>query len=280
MELFVKCQLENYIKTLMVEISRRLVRRLIGSSSRLYKAGSLFLDFIAVAQKDGIRTWLDLKKVAADGSENRSPVPVTLRNLRHPIFMRPGTADAPTVINNIIREEYGNFQPTGQPQWMIDAGAYIGDTAAYFLSRFPELKIIALEPHAYHYEMAARNLAPYGDRAILMRKGLWIDDQDQLFGGEGTGAALQDKGVAVECVCVPTLLRNFSIGQIDILKMDIEGAEKAIFTAKPEQWLGRVNLLIIEIHGPEILSVVSQALSRGNFAMKQYRSVWYCRPIS
>jgi predicted O-methyltransferase YrrM len=100
------------------------------------------------------------------------------------IFIRPGTPDVSTIINNVIREEYGHFSYAGDPQWMVDAGAYIGDTAAYFLSRFPRFRVIALEPNPPAFAMASQNLKPYGERVILMKKGLWVDDQNVLFGGE------------------------------------------------------------------------------------------------
>uniref|UniRef100_A0A7C3SKB3 Methyltransferase FkbM domain-containing protein n=1 Tax=Desulfobacca acetoxidans TaxID=60893 RepID=A0A7C3SKB3_9BACT len=39
---------------------------------------------------------------------------------------------------------------------------------------------------------------------------------------------MQDKGFAIECISIPTILKQFSLDRVDILKMDIEGAEKAI----------------------------------------------------
>lgn len=136
--------------------------------------------------------------------------------------------------------------------------------------------MIALEPNPPAYELAFQNLKAYAERAILIKKGLWASDQNLLFGGDTTGASIQDKGFAIECVSMPTILKEYSIDRIDILKMDVEGAEKTIFAAKPEEWLNRVGLLIIEIHGREIFNAVSTVLRRSNFNMRQYRSVWYC----
>ena len=85
------------------------------------------------------------RKPAAAGVE---PMQIKFTNLDHPITVRPGTDDATTVISTVVREEYGQLQLTGDPLVMIDAGAYIGDTSAYFLSRFKGLRIFALEPSA------------------------------------------------------------------------------------------------------------------------------------
>ncbi len=35
---------------------------------------------------------------------------------------------------------------------------------------------------------------------------------------------------------------------IDILKLDIEGAEAELFCANYENWLGKTNVIIIELH--------------------------------
>lgn len=260
-----------------MEIVRRLVRRIIGHS-QIYRAGATIIDFFSVIQKNDINTWRTLRKLQRPTPTSTSPTPVTLKNLRYPLLVRSGTKDAETIINNVIREEYGQFKPNKEPKWMIDAGAYIGDTAAYFLSRFSNLKVIALEPHPYNYEMASQNLKPYGEQAILLRKGLFSADQVLAFGGDGTGASIKGSGYEIECTSVLSLMDQYAIPKIDILKMDIEGAEEAIFLSNPAAWLARTDLLIIEIHGQDIHSLVFKVLSENDFSMRQYRSVWYCRP--
>ena len=208
-----------------------------------------------------------------------SPVPISFRNLQYPILVRPGTIDINTVINNVIREEYGQFQPVSEPKWMIDAGAYIGDTSAYFLSRFPYLKVIALEPHPKSYEISCKNLTPYGERVVLLNKGLWARDQKLKFGGVFSEACIQDEGWEIDCISLPTILEQFSIPRINILKMDIEGAEAALFSSHPEEWLDRIDLLIVEIHGQKNMEVVLSTLKKYHFSIKKFRSVFYCSPV-
>jgi len=262
-----------------MEKIRRLIRERIGYDSISYRTGAKFLNFISVVWKEGMSTWQTLNKLQSQNSEPASPVSVGLRKLKYPIQLRPNTADAGTVINNVIREEYGKFSPAKAPEWLIDAGGYIGDTASYFLSRFPTLKAIVLEPNPPSFEMALHNLEPYGTRATLLNKALWTSDGTLQFGGSSTGASVQDKGIEVDGISIPTLLDKFSISRLDILKMDIEGAEKLIFE-KPDEWLHRVDLIIIEIHGSETLSFISHILQEHQFSMKQYRSVWYCERTS
>lgn len=259
------------------ESLRRLVRRMLGYNSLLYRAGSKMFDFFSVAGKEGMRTWFALQRISNSDSQATGPVAVTLSNLLHPVNLRPNSMDAKTVIDSIVREEYGQFRPDNEPVWMIDAGAYIGDTAAYFLSRFPKLQIVALEPNHPSYEMASINLRPYGDRVVVLRKGLAARDGMVPFGGESTAASIHGTGAEIECVSLPTLLKQYAMPRIDILKMDIEGAEEDIFLEHPESWLGYVDNLLMELHGPRAEKTVLSALERNGFTAAQYRSVWYCR---
>jgi len=138
------------------------------------------------------------------------------------------------------------------------------------------LSVIPLEPNPESYIMAKRNLEPYGERSILLKKGLFSNESVHFFSGSGTAASISSSGFEIECTTIPSLMENYSIPRIDILKMDIEGAEEAIFKSKPENWLNRIELLIIEIHGANIESLIYRVLNENGFSMKQYRSVWYC----
>jgi FkbM family methyltransferase len=259
-----------------METLRQTVRGILKPDSRLYKGAASFIDFLSTISKDGFETWRILKELE-EGNKDDPPRPVTFRNLTYPIFIRPGTQDAHTIINNVIREEYGKVTPASPPKWMIDAGAYTGDTTAYFLSKFPDLKIVALEPNPPTFEMAVLNLKPYGERAVLLQKGLYVTDGVSFFSGDSTGASIGKSGFKIDCTTILFLIEKYSIPHIDILKMDIEGAEEAIFGSKPEEWLNLVDMLMIEIHGSHIEPMIKRVLTDNGFSMKQYRSIWYCQ---
>lgn len=265
-----------------MEFVRSSVRDLIGYRHPLYKLAAAALDCFATVKKEGLKAWLMLRKLRyqKEGSCGQSSeVSLNLRSLQHPISVRPGTSDVETLMNNILREEYGVFDFVESPSWMIDAGSYIGDTSAYFLSRFPSLQVISLEPAPSSYELASKNLKPYGERSHLQNIGLSFEEAVVKFSGSNTGAAIGDSDSAIDVTCktIPSLLEEYNIGKLDILKLDIEGAEKSIFLSEPESWLSLVDLIIIEIHGPDIEEIVSEVLLRNNFSMKRFRSVWFCK---
>ena len=265
-------------KKLSMEFLRRIFRRMIGANSWLYTAIATCLDFLMTLQKEDLKTWYVLRKLNRLNTGTGSYQAVQFKNLVHPIFLRPGTRDAATVMNNIIREEYGQVKARKESTWMIDAGAYIGDTAAYFLSNYPGLNVIALEPGEESHTMAARNLKDYGSRSILLKKGLYSADQVCRFDGNNTGAGISGSGYEIKCISLPTLIQIYSIPRIDILKMDIEGAEEQVFLENPASWLRLTDLLLIEIHKPHILGLISTVLRENNFSMRLHRTVWYCQP--
>lgn len=233
-------------------------------------------DSLAILRSDGFSTWRTLRGLRRHSYAARSATPVRMKQLRHPFYIRPGTVDFGAVVNNVCREEYGQVACNQAPAWMIDAGAYIGDTTAYFLSRYSSLRAVALEPNPETFEIARRNLDPYGERAILIQQGLFSSDGVQCFDGVDTGVAISATGHAVECTSISSIVERFHIDRIDILKMDIEGAEEAIFASNPEKWLSIVDMLIIEIHGRHLIPPIIEKLNKSGFSTSKYRSVWYC----
>ena len=112
-----------------------------------------------------------------------------------------------TIVNNIVREEYGKFAPPSAPLRMIDAGAYIGDSSAYFASKYPDLKIVALEPHPANYAMAKRNSSPTANasccstwRSAPRGKPYDLGEYDTARGGGGA---------PIEGIRVPDLFQGW-----------------------------------------------------------------------
>ena len=89
---------------------------------------------------------------------------------------------------------------------------------------------------------------------------LWSEDKDlhvcDIGNGEW-GFVTQTKGEecllgtrvhdTVRGIAMPRLLDDFGIDEVDILKVDIEGSEKEVFSGRPD-WINRVGVLIIETH--------------------------------
>ncbi len=76
-----------------------------------------------------------------------------------------------------------------------------------------------------------------------------------------------------------SLLRESGFEKIDILKIDIEGAERELFADNPSVWLDRVENLFIELHGEEAERIFNKAMSEYEFERGVDRETVYCRNI-
>lgn len=199
-----------------------------------------------------------------------------LRKLSYPIIIRPRTDDLHSVVNNVIREECGQFDNAFAPRVIVDAGAYIGDTSAYFLSRFPASRVISLEPNEDSYPLASRNLKSYGDRVSLLKVALWDEATTVRFQGVQTGAAISPSGIEVPTTTVPLLMNYYGLNFIDLLKLDIEGAELQVIPTGVGVWLDKVGTILLETHGIKIEEALIPLLSHNGFFCKRFRNVWYC----
>lgn len=202
----------------------------------------------------GPRGWYFALRAAV--SKSLAEVTVRAPGTRHPLTLRLNTSDAATYQTVFGLEEY-RFQPRTPPRTILDAGANIGLASVYFAHRFPQAKIIAVEPEASNFALLQRNVAPYA-AIVPVQAALWCEDKPIRLVDPGLGKwgfqtfAAGDATTARNChevqgLTVDTLMRQYAIDRWDVLKMDIEGAEKEVF-ADASRWIDRVGLLIVELH--------------------------------
>lgn len=246
---------------------------MLGSNSSAYRALSAAADGAAALAGGDLLTWLSLRRTSESGEE----ISVHPRSLSAPLVVRLGTQDTGAVIDNAIRQEYGQLPNSVQPKIIVDAGAYIGDTSAYLLSKYPEAKVIALEPNRESLVLAERNLQAYGARVTIEAAALWSTDGETTFGGEQMGSqAARNGSVVVPTISIPTLMLKHRLPRIDLLKVDIEGAEVEVFCNGAEGWLRKTGAVIVETHGLDCEQAVLPILSSAGFHIHRYRNLWYC----
>lgn len=259
---------------MQLETIRQLARGTLGYRSATYRLAAKLLTRAEILRKEGFKTLAAVDRISAMNAGDLEMV--DFRSLLYPIEVRPGTTDLATVLDTIVREEYGKYLPNGGIQSMIDAGAFIGDTSSWFLSRFPKLSVWALEPNPENYWLASRNLGRYVGRAEVLPFALSHTAGTVHFSGDATGGGIADSGIEVESVTIPKLLSRVPGHCVDVLKIDIEGAELDLFTKGSLDWLGQVKLIIIELHGVAIEEAVLEVLKVHGFNARRYRSVFYC----
>lgn len=172
----------------------------------------------------------------------------------HPIFMRPGTTDAKTFLKIFKDEEYALPYPSPDAGLVIDGGANAGYSTLYFAHRFPNAKIIAVEPETTNYELMVKNTQPYPN-VMPVHAAIWdknarlkIDNPNAGKWAFRVSEAAQTASAMVEAVTIDDLLKLCDQDEISILKLDIEGAEKEVFEGDYERWMHKVNVIVIELH--------------------------------
>jgi FkbM family methyltransferase len=183
----------------------------------------------------------------------------------HPIrlFVRLGTTDVAVFKDIYRRREYG-WEFASPPRVIVDAGAYTGLSTAFFAMRYPDAQIIAIEPDELNFGLLLLNTAGFANvRAV--HAGLWTESGMITLTDPGWGAwGLRVKeshnedrdinlpsalkaGTSIRAVTIPELMREYDLERIDLLKLDIEGSEKEIFSdAGP--WISSVEAICLELH--------------------------------
>jgi hypothetical protein len=80
----------------------------------------------------------------------------------------------------------------------------------------------------------------------------------------------------VEAVSIPSLLRRAECDQIDLLKVDIEGAERLLFAEGCHDWLAQVGCLAVEVHDDECRAIVLRAVGWYSFDVSYSRGTLFC----
>jgi len=140
-----------------------------------------------------------------------------------------------------------------EPTLVIDAGANIGISSLYFAHRYPAAKVYAIEPEARNFDLLTlnckdvRSIIPW--RAAVWNRLVplsltdpaaesWAFSVVETFGPSGT----------IQSVTIPDILAHAKCDEIDLLKLDIEGAELELFSQDWDEWLPKVKTLVIELH--------------------------------
>ncbi len=221
-----------------------------------------------------------LKKVASDVYDLSYKVNNKLSIYR----ARFNDSDIEVFDQVILREEYASLVKTIRekkiiPKVLIDCGANLGYTTMYLSSFFEFDKILLIEPNKSIFELLEFNVNEFvrklGPRFIIERKGIWIKNtrlkMKQNFRDKKAWAfSLEEdeKGGDIEVTNFPELIKKHGIDLIDILKIDIEGAEATLFSKEEymKEVMSITKFIVIEIHDEfNCRDIIEQTLIKNGF---------------
>jgi FkbM family methyltransferase len=166
------------------------------------------------------------------------------------LYVRKGTSDVETFFSIVIRRSY---PVVDRPiKSVVDAGANVGYSTAFFSSAYPDATIIAIEPAKQNFEMLKQNLK--GLPNVRVSNSALAGKAGQLFLEDATDDSWafrfseEPKTTdAVVALTIDDVMSEYALEHIDILKIDIEGGERDVFL-NPGPWLERVGSIYVETH--------------------------------
>lgn len=190
-------------------------------------------------------------------------IPVKYAN--QPIVVRGRTSDV-TVFYEIFALRIYKI-PKTEITSIIDLGANVGYASIYFAHFCPNAHIIAVEPEHSNYQTLVENTQNLTNISCV-HAAIWPQETELTlqnpsapnwsFHYKETENMLN--GPVIKTQTIPGLMKKFELSRVNLLKIDIEGAEKNLF-ASDTGWLGYVDCLQIEIHSDEAKKAVFNALA-------------------
>lgn len=193
-----------------------------------------------------------------------------------PVWGRARTSDLDVFSQIFLHREYRCLDTLTNIETVIDCGANVGYSSAYFLSRFPNSTVIAVEPDSENFQALQQNLKPYGSRVHAIQSGVWSETvglvMNEVESGDGREWARQVRPAregevsVMDAVDIQSLIDLTGKDRVSILKIDIEGAEFEVFSSPAwRDWMDRVDSVVVEVHSEDAYQVTMAALDESGF---------------
>lgn len=187
------------------------------------------------------------------------------------ISFRRNQSDIYILRENFVSNIYNfNFEKylKNEVTSIVDLGANIGLSTLYFQYKFPKAQITCVEPVQDNLNVLDLNCKQNQFNWKIIKGAIQsTDGVVTLYPNEWWSSSTVTENVAnyrekkegrlenilklptedVSAYSLDSIMKEANIKKIDILKMDIEGAEENVILESGE-WINNVNILIIEIH--------------------------------
>jgi FkbM family methyltransferase len=201
-------------------------------------------------------------------------VALRVRGVRTPLFCRASGSDW-HVLWQIFGKGYLEVPLRGSPQLIVDGGANVGYSSIYFAEKYPEARIIAVEPDPDNCALFRKNCLRYPN-IELIQGALWTSSTDLVIENPAdeswafrVAEASSSTNGSLKGFTIADILRYSGEQRIDLLKLDIEGSEEQLFSSGYSGWIDRVKNLMVELHGQRCSDAVFAATKDRGFSVAQ-----------
>ncbi|MCZ8196450.1 MAG: FkbM family methyltransferase [Flavobacterium sp.] len=200
---------------------------------------------------------------------------IYLPKLNRKIYLRNNTKDLETFEEIFLTNLYDTTLPI-IPKTIVDAGANVGLASLFFHLKYPEASIVALEIESKNSKVIKKNTSGINNFELI-EKGLFnkksffkIEDPYNASNSFQIREVTEQEEYDVESTTLDEILSQKKWDTIDILKIDIEGAEKDLFSSNYENWLPKTKVIMIETHDrmiPKCSYTVMNTINKYNFIL-------------
>lgn len=203
---------------------------------------------------------------------------------------------AGTIAVVFIRREYGTVDHF---RTIVDIGANIGTFALYAAQSNPDATVYCFEPEAGNFQSLTNNIHinELHDRVLAFQCAVGSDCNDRQLAVidplSNSFHMIPDHGAdmkTVACTSLTTILRNLEVEQIDLLKLNCEGAEYEILESCSAQDFERIANIRLEYHnldGAKTGESLSQLLRGHGYRIQRFSRylntsgfIWAVRAIA
>ncbi|HEY1628961.1 MAG TPA: FkbM family methyltransferase [Tepidisphaeraceae bacterium] len=191
---------------------------------------------------------------------------ILLAGEKTPVYLRLGSSDGFVLEEIFVTDVYAPLSSAklGEVGQIVDLGANAGLSVRLWRQRFPRANVIAIEPDAGNFAICKKNA---GDDHVQLVQACVAAQRGKVYldrSAEECAFTMSDVpvGEPVDALPLAEILDQCHAAQaIDILKVDIEGAEKELF-ADCAGWIGRVRNIMIELHPGYSMQMLRDDLRR------------------
>ena len=195
-----------------------------------------------------------------------------------PIILREGTADKEVFLDMLAFERYMPEQNIKSIKTIFDLGANIGITSAHLVTRFPFSRILAVEANKQNYFLAKKNTLFKKNQIEILHGAVWHYNGVVSIAGEREDSFKVTKEKSnfkkTKSYTIKALMDQFKCSKIDLMKMDIEGAEEQVILLDKPGWLKKVRFLLLEIHKSSLFNPICKKLRNYGFTVKKSKNHW------
>jgi FkbM family methyltransferase len=202
-----------------------------------------------------------------------------LLEFRHAkLHLGVGAGELNSYIELFVQDDYGlseiDLQQKGSV--LLDVGANIGIFSLAAAKRFPDTRIYAFEPSPEAYSRLVRNLELNNMVNVKPVKRAVYSSCSVVGFSKGSstslGSVIDSGALLVHAVTLDDFCSKKAIDKIDLIKIDVEGAEVEVLRGA-QKTLDITDRLVAECHSAELATSVENLLSTHRFQKVSERRV-------